>query len=103
MAGKFSFLVGLGAGYVLGSQSGRERYDQVASKARQLWQDPAVREKVGQAQQIVQETAGHAGQAMKSTGTNRIRGEGFLRARACKVWVRCSSPEQSEMRLLRRL
>ncbi|SDC93709.1 hypothetical protein SAMN05660690_3017 [Geodermatophilus telluris] len=32
---KFSFLVGLGAGYVLGARAGRERYEQI----RGLWSD----------------------------------------------------------------
>ncbi|HWM75189.1 MAG TPA: YtxH domain-containing protein [Nocardioides sp.] len=57
MAGKFSFLVGFGAGYVLGARSGRERYDQIASKAQEVWRDPRVQEKAGQAQQLVKEKA----------------------------------------------
>ena len=32
---KFSFLVGFGAGYVLGARAGRERYEQI----RGLWSD----------------------------------------------------------------
>ncbi len=32
---KFSFLVGFGAGYVLGAQAGRERYEQILG----LWSD----------------------------------------------------------------
>ena len=32
---KFSFLLGFGAGYVLGAQAGRERYEQI----RGLWSD----------------------------------------------------------------
>jgi hypothetical protein len=66
MAGKLSFIVGLGAGYVLGARSGRERYDQIAAKAQQVWRDPRVQEKAGQAQQAVQDRAGQAGQAVKS-------------------------------------
>ena len=61
MAGKLSFLVGLGAGYVLGTRSGRERYEQIAGKAQELWRDPRVQEKAGQAQQLVKEKAGDAG------------------------------------------
>jgi hypothetical protein len=66
MAGKLSFIVGLGAGYVVGARSGRERYDQIAAKAQELWRNPRVQEKAGQAQQVVQEKAGQAGQAVKS-------------------------------------
>jgi hypothetical protein len=55
MIGKLTLLIGLGAGYVLGAREGRERYDQIAAKARQLWNDPRVQEKAGRAQQTVQE------------------------------------------------
>jgi SLT domain-containing protein len=66
MAGKLSFIVGLGAGYVLGARSGRERYDQIAAKAEELWRNPRVQEKADQPQQVVQEKAGQAGQAVKN-------------------------------------
>jgi len=61
MAGKFSFLVGFGAGYVLGARSGRARYEQIASKAQAVWRDPRVQEKAGQAQQLVKDKASEAG------------------------------------------
>jgi hypothetical protein len=61
MAAKISFLVGFGAGYVLGARSGRERYEQIASKAQEVWRDPRVQEKAGQAQQLVKDKAGEAG------------------------------------------
>jgi hypothetical protein len=65
MARKLSLLIGFGAGYVLGARSGRERYDQLMRKAQQVWHDPRVQEKAGQAQHLVQEKAGEAGQAVK--------------------------------------
>jgi hypothetical protein len=65
MAGKLSFLVGLGAGYVLGTRSGRERYDQIAAKAQELWRDPRVQEKAGQAQQLAKEKAEQAQHVVK--------------------------------------
>jgi len=65
MTGKLTLLIGLGAGYVLGARSGRERYEQIVAKAQQFWSDPRVQEKAGQAQQVVQEKAGQAGQAVK--------------------------------------
>jgi len=34
-------------------------------KAQQLWRDPRVQEKAGQAQHLVQEKAGQAGQIVK--------------------------------------
>jgi len=61
MAGKISFLVGFGAGYVLGTRSGRQRYEQIASKAQAVWRDPRVQEKAGRAQQLVKAKASDAG------------------------------------------
>jgi len=42
MARKFLFLVGLGAGYVLGARAGREQYDKLVAQADRLWQSPRV-------------------------------------------------------------
>ena len=70
MRGKLSFVVGLGAGYLLGARAGRERYDQIMGKAQEVLHDPQVREKAGQAQQAVQdkaEQAAHAVQDKKSS------------------------------------
>jgi hypothetical protein len=64
MMGKLKWLVGFGAGYVLGARAGRERYDQIARKAQELWSDPRVQEKAGQAQQVVKEKADQAQQAV---------------------------------------
>lgn len=73
MAGKLSFLVGLGTGYVLGARSGRERYDQIAGKAQELWLDPRVQEKAQQAQGVVKNKVGASGDGSgtgASTGSN---------------------------------
>lgn len=64
MVSKLSFLAGLGTGYVLGARAGCERYNQLTSKARDLWQDPAVQDKVGQAQQAAKEQAQEAQHAV---------------------------------------
>ncbi|GAA1578418.1 MULTISPECIES: YtxH domain-containing protein [Streptomyces] len=50
---KVAFAVGLGLGYVLGSRAGRERYEQLKKSAREVAQNPAVRNAA--------ETAGQAG------------------------------------------
>ncbi len=78
MAGKLSFIVGLGAGYVLGTRSGRERYEQITAKAQQLWRDPRVQETAGQARHVVQEKAGQAGQVVmeKAASATSSSGEG---------------------------
>lgn len=51
---KLTLLVGLGAGYVLGTRAGRERYDQMKGKAQQLWHDPRTQEKMHQVRDAAQ-------------------------------------------------
>jgi hypothetical protein len=46
MAGNLGLLVGAGAGYVLGTKAGRERYQQIVDQAKQLWQRPQVQDTV---------------------------------------------------------
>jgi SLT domain-containing protein len=65
MIGKLKWLVGFGAGYVLGARAGRERYDQIAGKAQEMWSDPRVQAKADQAQQLVMEKADQAQQVVK--------------------------------------
>jgi hypothetical protein len=72
MTGKITFLVGLGAGYVLGARSGRERYEQIASKAQEVWRDPRVQEKAGQAQKLVKEKASEAGSAAAGKVSEKV-------------------------------
>lgn len=50
---KVTFMVGLALGYVLGTRAGRERYEELKKSARELAQNPAVRNAA--------ETAGHTG------------------------------------------
>ncbi|MFJ5773218.1 YtxH domain-containing protein [Streptomyces sp. NPDC093094] len=40
---KLMFVAGLALGYVLGTRAGRERYEQLKKSARQVAQNPAVR------------------------------------------------------------
>jgi hypothetical protein len=44
---KATFLVGFGAGYVLGARAGRERYEAIARTTRRLLENPAVQETAG--------------------------------------------------------
>ena len=59
---KFSFLLGLGVGYVLGSKAGRQRYEQLLRSWRQIKDNPAVQEAAG----LVQARAESAVGAVKS-------------------------------------
>jgi hypothetical protein len=51
------FVAGVGVGYVLGSRAGRERYEQLRTRAQQAWGRDDVQEKVQAATQAVKEQA----------------------------------------------
>jgi hypothetical protein len=50
---KSGFLVGLGAGYVLGAKAGEERYQQIVDAARSLRENPGVQRLTGEVNQTV--------------------------------------------------
>jgi hypothetical protein len=52
---KTTFVVGFGAGYVLGSKAGRERYEQIRAAATRLQENPAVQSAAGVLQQQASE------------------------------------------------
>jgi hypothetical protein len=43
---KLVFTAGMAAGYVLGTRAGRESYEQIKTKAQQLWNNPKVQDTV---------------------------------------------------------
>src|SRR4051812_12531093 len=57
MRGKAALLVGLAAGYVLGTRDGRERYEQIKTQANRLINDPRVQEKASQATDLAKDKA----------------------------------------------
>ena len=46
MAGKIPFILGLGAGYVLGTRAGRAQYERIKTAASRVAEKPFVRNKV---------------------------------------------------------
>jgi hypothetical protein len=50
MRGKLWFIGGLAAGFVLGARAGRERYEEIVTNARKVWENPTVQEAAGVAQ-----------------------------------------------------
>ena len=52
---KMTFVLGVGVGYVLGTRSGRARYDQMVTKAREVADRPEVRTVAGKVTGAVQE------------------------------------------------
>ncbi|MEV6653853.1 YtxH domain-containing protein [Streptomyces sp. NPDC051219] len=57
---RLTFVAGLALGYVLGTRAGRERYEQLKKSARQISQNPAVRNAAEAAAQSSREVAGKA-------------------------------------------
>jgi hypothetical protein len=57
MKGKLAMVVGLAAGYVLGTRDGRERYEQIKTQANRLVNDPRVQEKASQATDLAKQKA----------------------------------------------
>ncbi|WP_181803500.1 YtxH domain-containing protein, partial [Streptomyces shenzhenensis] len=78
---KLTFVVGLALGYVLGTRAGRERYEQLKKSARQVAQNPAVRNTAETAAQQGRVYAGRAfhtvsekvGDRMPDSVTARVR------------------------------
>lgn len=68
MKGKIGFVIGVGVGYLLGTPDGRQRVDQVAQKAKQLWQRPEV-------QDTVDEVAGRVSRTLRDDA-NGSSGDG---------------------------
>ena len=50
MRGKLMFVTGLAAGFVLGSRAGREKYEEIRTNAKKVWEHPTVQEAAGVAQ-----------------------------------------------------
>ncbi|MCX4551277.1 YtxH domain-containing protein [Streptomyces sp. NBC_01387] len=57
---KLTFVVGLALGYVIGTRAGRERYEQLKKSARQVAENPAVRNAAEAAAQNGRDVAGKA-------------------------------------------
>jgi hypothetical protein len=57
---RLTFVAGLALGYVLGTKAGRERYEQLKKSARQVAQNPAVRNTAETAAQQGRHFAGRA-------------------------------------------
>ena len=82
MMGKVSFVLGAAAGYVLGTRAGQKRYDQIKSRASQLWSSEPVQSRVETAKQTVMEQApavaaklGGAAKTAGSTVKDKVGGE----------------------------
>jgi hypothetical protein len=68
MRGKLMFLAGLGAGFVLGSRAGREKYEEIVQAAKKVRENPTVQEAAG----VVQEQANKFVAGTKETVTDKL-------------------------------
>jgi hypothetical protein len=68
MRGKLMFLAGLGAGFVLGTRAGREKYEEIVQAARKVRENPTVQEARG----VVQEQATKLVAGTKDTVTDKL-------------------------------
>ena len=57
MKGKVGLVIGLAAGYVLGSRAGRERYEQIKAQAEKVWNLEPVQEQVEKAKEFAKSSA----------------------------------------------
>lgn len=73
MKSKLLFGVGIAAGYVLGSRSGRAAYDKLKARAASIWDSKPVQDKVAAATEAVKEKAPEVGdqlsEAARRAGT----------------------------------
>ncbi|MDO5661531.1 MAG: hypothetical protein Q4G40_02445 [Brachybacterium sp.] len=65
---KIIFALGLGIGFVVGSRAGRGPYEQLERTARNVAEDPTVREKVDQAREVAGKAAHDATEIAKEKG-----------------------------------
>jgi hypothetical protein len=57
MRGKVGLVIGLAAGYVLGTRAGRERYEQIKAQAAKVWNLDPVQEQVGKVKDFAKSSA----------------------------------------------
>ncbi|MER6612353.1 YtxH domain-containing protein [Streptomyces xantholiticus] len=69
---KLTFVAGLAIGFVLGTRAGRERYEQLKKSARQISQNPAVRNVAESAAMSGREAAGKAYHAVSDKVGDRV-------------------------------
>ncbi|MBV7697755.1 YtxH domain-containing protein [Streptomyces sp. TRM70350] len=69
---RLTFVVGLALGYVLGTRAGRERYEQLKKTARQVAQNPAVRNTAETAATQGRQFAGRAYHTVSSKVGDRV-------------------------------
>jgi hypothetical protein len=65
-----TFVLGLGAGYVLGTRAGKERYEQIRAAANRLQENPAIQSAAG----VLQQQASDLIATAKAAGAGAVTG-----------------------------
>ncbi|MFJ3302131.1 YtxH domain-containing protein [Streptomyces sp. NPDC086549] len=82
---RLTFIAGLALGYVLGTRAGRERYEQLKKSARQVAQNPAVRNTAETAAQQGRVLAGRAAHAVGERVSDHVPDAVTQRMRAMRA------------------
>lgn len=75
MKGKALFILGAAVGYVLGSRAGREQYERVKAQAKDVWEKPAVQEKVAAAEAKIGEVVREQGAQVADKVSESVRNQ----------------------------
>lgn len=73
MASRLPFIVGLGAGYVLGTRAGRAQYERIKAAAAKVTEQPYVREKVDAASTRATEFVREQGSAVTDKVVDAVK------------------------------
>lgn len=65
MKNKLVFGAGVAVGYVLGTRAGRESYEQIKTKAQELWNDPKVQDTVSSTTEALKDKAPEVSESVK--------------------------------------
>jgi hypothetical protein len=82
---RLTFAAGLAVGYVLGTRAGREQYEKIKKSARELAQNPAVRNTAESAAQQSRDLAGRAYHSVSGKVGERVPDSVAERMRAVRA------------------
>lgn len=82
---KLLFIVGLGAGYILGARAGRPRYERIRAKATEAWEDPRVQKVVADTQDFVKDNAPIVREKIVAGAKATVAGTQDAAARATEI------------------
>ncbi|EFW28386.1 hypothetical protein [Actinomyces sp. oral taxon 171] len=73
MAGKIPFILGLSAGYVLGTRAGRAQYERIKTAASKVAEQPFVRTRVDAASSHVKQAVRTQGEAVTEKVADAVK------------------------------